>query len=176
MKEVKQGSELDVMAGVVDVLVLAPAADGVFPDRWRVLTLRRATGTRCTGAWEMVHGRIEAGESAEDAARREVMEETGFPVERLYYVTVNPFFMPVNRSVQLAMVFVAVLPLAVAADGSSDLSVRLSEEHDMARWLNASEAMMTLAWPSEHEAIRQAMWILRSGDAGPVEDVLLVRP
>ena len=51
---------------VVDVVVLAPAPAGS-ADRWQVLVMRRAAGTRCTGAWEIVHGRIERGERPSQA-------------------------------------------------------------------------------------------------------------
>lgn len=157
-----------IAARIVDVVVLAPAAEGVYPARWRVLTLRRAVGTRCTGAWEIVHGRIEAGERPADAACREVFEETGFRVDRLYNLAVNPFYIPVMDTVQLALVFAAV----VDADTLDDDAVLLSEEHDLARWRTADDVQAELAWPREHEAVRHAMWLLRTGDAGAVEDVL----
>ncbi|MGH7635065.1 MAG: NUDIX domain-containing protein, partial [Gemmatimonadaceae bacterium] len=68
----------------IDVYLLRRAAYG-----WETLVLERAAGTRCTGAWEAVHGHIEAGERPEDAAVREVHEETGLAVRRLYNVTVQ---------------------------------------------------------------------------------------
>src|SRR5688500_606193 len=74
--------------GVVDVFVVDPRADG-----WKVLLLRRGMGTRCTGAWEIVHGRIEENERPEEAAVREVQEETGLDVGRLYNVTCQPFYL-----------------------------------------------------------------------------------
>lgn len=167
-----------IAARIVDVVILAPSEDGTtdgttdgplastFPARWRVLALRRAAHTRCTGAWEIVHGRIEAGERPAEAACREVFEETGFTVDRLYSLSVNPFYLSVTDTVQLAVVYAAVLDRL-------DIAVRLSEEHDAARWLTAEDAQQILAWPREHEAVRHAMWLLRSGDAGAVEDVLL---
>lgn len=152
-------------AGVVDVVVLAPAAAGR-RDRWRILTLRRATGTRCTGAWEIVHGRIEAGERPADAAAREVTEETGLAVERLYSITVNPFYLHRADTVQLALVFAAV----VAAD-----SPRLGDEHDASAWRTPAAAAKVLTWPREKEAVAHALYLLAGGDAGHVEDVLRVR-
>ncbi len=166
---VREGTRVAVR--VVDVIVLTSAPGGCFPDRWRVLTLRRAAGTRCTGAWEIVHGRIEDGERPAEAACREVWEETGLRVDRLYSITVNPFYLSPSDTVQLAVVYAAVVNTAEPAVLPA---IHLSEEHDAARWCNSDEALQTLAWPREQEALRHAMWLLRTGNAGPVEDVLLV--
>lgn len=164
-----------VRAGIVDVLILAPIAHApVVADSaaaasdptWRVLGLRRAAGTRCTGAWEIVHGRIEQGERPEQAALREVREETGLAPDRLYSITVNPFYMVATGSVELAVVFAAIVPASAEA--------RLSSEHDASAWLGVEEATRMLAWPRERDALAQAMVLLATGDAGPVEDVLRV--
>lgn len=147
--------------GVVDVIVCRPAAGGL-----QVLVMRRARGTRCTGAWEVVHGRLEAGERPEDAAIREVREETGFRVERLYNLTCQPFYLHRLSTVQVAVVFVAF----VAVDREPVLGL----EHDHAEWLVPDEAMARLSWPRSVAAVRDAVAVLRTGDAGPVEDVLRV--
>lgn len=154
-----------VEARVVDVVVLAPAPEGS-AERWQVLAMRRAAGTRCTGAWEIVHGRIEAGERPPAAARREVQEETGLPIERLYCITVNPFYLHSFDSIQLAVVFAAVI------SGAGD--VTMGPEHDAWEWLTPREAMDRLAWPREHQALQYVLHLLRDGNAGAVEDVLLV--
>jgi 8-oxo-dGTP pyrophosphatase MutT (NUDIX family) len=91
-----------VVPGVVDVYVIRP-----LPEGWRVLAVRRAMDTRCPGAWETVHGRIEDDERPEAAARREVREETGLEIERLYNVTVQPFYLHMLETIQLAVVFAA---------------------------------------------------------------------
>lgn len=157
--------DVRISVGVVDVVVLAPAPHGR-RDRWRVLTMRRASGVRCTGAWEVVHGRIEAGETPAQAARREVFEETGMRVSKLYAITVNPFYLPQTNTVQLAVVFAAVVEHASV--------VMLGDEHDQSVWRTPTAAIKMLAWPREHEAVRHAIHLLRDGDAGAVEDVLLV--
>jgi len=47
-------------------------------------------------------------------------------------------------------------------------------EHDLWEWLSPAEALDRLAWPREHQALQYALHLLRHGDAGAVEDVLLV--
>ena len=158
-------ADVRISVGVVDVVVLAPAPHGR-RDRWRVLTLRRAVGVRCTGAWELVHGRIEPGELPADAARREVLEETGLVVQRLYALAVNPFYLTPRNTIQMAVGFAAVVEHASV--------VMLSDEHDATAWRTPKAAITQLAWPREHEAVRYAIHLLRDGDAGAVEDVLRI--
>jgi dATP pyrophosphohydrolase len=160
-----------IRAGIVDVLLLtrSPVSPSVGSEAgvWQVLVLRRGPDTRCTGAWELVHGRIEQGERPDAAALREVREETGLVPERLYSITVNPFYLVQTDSVELAIVFAAIVSSAAAP--------MLADEHDAWEWLSPPEAMSRLAWPRERDALTQALSLLAGGDAGPVEDVLRVR-
>ena len=147
--------------GTVDVYLIAVRTDG-----WRVLTLQRAKNTRCPMSWETVHGHIEAGEEPEQAAEREVREETGLTIDRLYNVTVQPFYLHKSRSVELAVVFAAFV-----APGSD---IALSAEHSRSEWLTPERALERFVWPREREALREILHLLKTGDAGPVEDVLRV--
>lgn len=132
-----------------------------------VLVMRRATGNRRAGAWEVIHGRIEHGEQPEDAALREVGEETGFAVERLYNVTCLPFYLHRERMVNVAVVFAAFV--------AGDSEVRLGPEHDAATWLPASQAADRIAWPRARDMLRDILQLVGQGHAGPLEDVLRVR-
>lgn len=149
-------------AGVVDVYVVRPNHGD-----WRVLCLRRAPGRSRAGAWEMVTGRIEPGESPGAAARREVREETGLDVEALWTVGVESFWLPAADRVHHALLFVAF----VADDATGVLT---GNEHDAADWLPLDEAAERLTWPWSRRRLREAWELLRSGDAGPVEDVTRV--
>ena len=151
----------EIRVGVVDVFVVRPQ-----PDGWRVLVLQRALATRCPGSWETVHGRIEPGERPEDAAVREVREETGLAVERLYNLTTQPFYLHATGTVQVAVVFAAFV--AEPAD------VTLGAEHQRAEWLGVRAAGARFAWPREREALAHARALLGAGDAGVLEDVLRV--
>jgi 8-oxo-dGTP pyrophosphatase MutT (NUDIX family) len=152
----------EIRAGVVDVYVIRP-----WGPEWRVLALQRALDTRCPTAWETVHGRIEPGERPEEAAAREVREETGLDVARLYNVTVQPFYLHGFGTVQLAVVFAAF----VAEPGD----VSLGPEHQASEWLPVPAARERFVWPREREALDHVVQLLGRGDAGPVEDVLRVR-
>jgi type II secretory ATPase GspE/PulE/Tfp pilus assembly ATPase PilB-like protein/8-oxo-dGTP pyrophosphatase MutT (NUDIX family) len=150
-----------VVPGVVDIYVIRPLATG-----WRILAVQRALDTRCPGAWETVHGRIEGDERPEAAARREVKEETGLEIDRLYNVTVQPFYLHTLQTIQLAVVFAAF----VAEPGE----VTLGAEHQHHEWLSLEDAQQRFIWPRERQVLNEIKQLLGSGDAGPVEDVLRV--
>ena len=151
----------ELKVGVVDVYLIDPRANG-----WQVLLLRRGKGTRCTGAWEGVHGRIEDDESPESAAIREVKEETGLVIERLYNVTCQPFYLHRLETVQVAVVFAAFV-----ASGQSPM---LGDEHDAGEWLPYEQGIARVIWPRSRHALRDIRELLAGGDAGPVEDVMRV--
>jgi len=156
------GSPVEVRVHTVDVYVVRPLESG-----WKVLVLRRAANTRCPASWEAVHGRIEAGERPEEAAVRELREETGLGLARLYNITVQPFYMQRAGVVTNAVVF------AVFVEEPAE--VRIGEEHDAFEWLSPDDAMRRFVWPRSRVALREILDLLSSGDAGSVEDVLRVR-
>jgi type II secretory ATPase GspE/PulE/Tfp pilus assembly ATPase PilB-like protein/8-oxo-dGTP pyrophosphatase MutT (NUDIX family) len=151
-----------VNVGTIDVYLIARER-----DEWRILTLQRSQTTRCPGAWETVHGRIETGEEPEEAALREVQEETGLAVQRLYNVTVQPFYLHHSHTVELAVVFAAFV--------DAGASVTLGEEHSRYEWLDAESAATRFFWPRERAALQEVLHLFRGGDGGEAEDVLRVR-
>ncbi len=150
-----------MLVATVDVYVVRGTGDAQ-----QLLLLRRASGTRCTGSWEVVHGRIEEGEHPEDAAVREVREETGLAVERLYNVTVQPFYIHGSALVTAAVVFAAYV-----IDGA----IALGAEHDRGEWLPLPAARERVSWPRSRAVIADIALTLRDGHAGSIEDVLRVR-
>jgi hypothetical protein len=60
----------------------------------------------------------------------------------------------------------------VAFVGSGD--VQLGPEHDRSEWVTPDEAAARLSWPRSVSALRDAVQVLHTGDAGAVEDVLRV--
>lgn len=136
-----------IEVGVVDVVVFRRAAKG-----WLTLALQRSPQTRCPGAWEMVHGKVEPGESLPQAARRELLEETGLAPELLLSVTMHQFYLVPKDTVQLAAVFAAVVP--------PDAPVSLGEEHTKHAWLTPSQARRRYAWPHEARVLDDARKLL----------------
>lgn len=62
------------------------AAVAVLEDRGRWLVQRRAASGLLPGLWEFPGGKVEPGERPEAAARRELREETGVHVRRLFRI------------------------------------------------------------------------------------------
>ena len=150
-----------ILVGTIDVYVIRPR-----PEGWLVLVLQRADDTRCPGAWEAVHGRLEPGEEPADGALRELREETGLAAERFYVITAQPYYLKAARNVQISIGFAAFV--------AEDAEVVLGPEHVAYEWLHVDAALARFAWPRERQALREIVDLLFTGDAGNVEDVLRV--
>jgi dihydroneopterin triphosphate diphosphatase len=111
----------------------------------RVLVLQRNKNTS-RGLWSLVMGRIEKGESAAGAIRREVAEETGIAVGALYTTgCVDTFFNAGANAIEMMPIFAA--PFAEAPP------VTLDHEHLAYRWLSFPEAIERLAYPGQRQAL-----------------------
>jgi 8-oxo-dGTP pyrophosphatase MutT (NUDIX family) len=154
-------SETKIVAGVVEVYVIRHNGGD-----WRVLALQRADDTKRPGSWETVYGKIDSGERPEDAAERELQEETGLDARALYNVTVNSFYLHAKHTIQMCIVFAAFV--------DDDAEVELGEEHQRSEWLSVDDACERYTWPREAHSLRDAQRLLASGDAGPAEDVLRI--
>ena len=133
----------------VSVLVVIHTVDG------QVLMLSRV---HPSGFWQSVTGSLEPGETPQDAARRELFEETGIdatPVDRGRYVDFPiserwlPRYAPevtTNREHEFSLRLAHELP------------VRLDPaEHVAARWVPRSEALELAFSPTNRAAIRR--WV-----------------
>jgi type II secretory ATPase GspE/PulE/Tfp pilus assembly ATPase PilB-like protein/8-oxo-dGTP pyrophosphatase MutT (NUDIX family) len=150
-----------IVPGVVEVYVIRHNTGD-----WRVLVLQRAPDVSRPGSWEVVYGKIDSGERPEQAAVRELREETGLELSALYDVTVSSFFLHSTQTIQMAIVFAAFV--------ENDSEVLLSDEHQRFEWLSLDEACDRFTWPRAAHVLRDARRLLAAGHAGPVEDALRV--
>ena len=138
----------------------------VFPFRRRgtlveFLMLQRARDDRLGGTWHAVHGSIEPGETAVQAALRELREESGLTPLRFWQIDfVSTFFLADLDRVCLNPVFTAEIDPAAG--------VRLSGEHEGFRWVDAEHAPGEFMWPNQRRALREIMEeVISAGLAEP---------
>jgi dihydroneopterin triphosphate diphosphatase len=133
-------AQIPIRSRAVAAVILAGRGEAA-----RVLALQRAKNTS-RGLWSLVMGGIEKGESAAEAIRREIAEETGVTVEALYTTgCVDTFFNSGANTIEMMPIFVALFDNAP--------SVRLDHEHLAYRWLSFAEAVETLAYAGQRDAL-----------------------
>jgi len=115
-------------------------------DGLKFLLLKRSDDDSLyPGIWQVVTGRIEAGEKAYETALREVGEETGLTPEKLYVLPhTTGLYLPDKDSVSL-------IPLFVCVTRGAD--VKLSPEHSAFKWLDAGKASRKLFFKSQIENV-----------------------
>ena len=114
---------------------------------WQVLLLRRVTPGRLGATWSQVWGVIEAGETAWQAALREIREESGLRPDRFYYADICEQCYDANVDC------VCVIPVFVAFV-DSEQAVVLNEEHSDYRWASFDEAQALLPFASRQVVLR----------------------
>ena len=118
--------EIPVQCSAVAVVIIRQTAAG-----HEMLLLRRNTSLR--GEWCHIAGGIESGETAWQAALREVSEETGLAPHELYSGDICEQFYEANRNV------ISLLPVFVGFVGA-DAKVILNDEHSEFCWVDFKTA------------------------------------
>jgi 8-oxo-dGTP pyrophosphatase MutT (NUDIX family) len=119
------------------------------------LLLRRAPDRRLAGAWQVVHGHVDADETCAQAAARELAEETSLDMHSIWSADyVERVFDAEKDEIRLVPCFAAYV--------SGD--VKLSDEHDASRWLSHREATALFTFESQ----RTALEIVHRGFGGVV--------
>ncbi|HUF18901.1 MAG TPA: lipoyl(octanoyl) transferase LipB [Thermoanaerobaculia bacterium] len=116
----------------------------------RVLLLHRPHGD----FWQPITGRIEPGESPEDAARREGREETGLLIRAVpeglrQSFTIDPKFL--GRD-DVPILFVDELTFSATVSSNSVVELD-SEEHDSYGWFTFEEACGKIKWSDDRDSL-----------------------
>ena len=124
----------------ISAYVICQASEGP-----RYLLIRRC-GKYLPGTWQMISGGIESGETAGQAALREIQEESGLIPDALYSAdAVETFYMQSNDKIAFVPVFVAFVETMEV--------VLSSKEHDAYEWLPFEAAKEKLVWAEQRRVI-----------------------
>lgn len=109
----------------------------------RYLVLKRADSKDfAPNVWECVTGRVDQGESFEEALHREVDEEIGIAVVPQFIIGTTHFYRgdPVAQNELLGVIYCCVPENLLLARKQ----IRLSQEHSDYRWVTSDEARALL--------------------------------
>jgi len=119
------------------------------------LVLHRAP--RFDAYWHLVAGGVDEGETAAEAAARELVEETGLAAEVVDIGTPFAYSLAGESEAIRGRFAPDVAEVAVdcfLAEAPAGWEPTLNDEHDEARWCSADEAVELLHWPEPRDAIR----------------------
>ena len=141
----------EILVRVIDAYVFRHTNNGP-----RFLLLKRAKTKMYEHLWQGVAGKIEQGETATDAAIRELKEETGFEPMRMFVADhVSKFYETHGDRINLVPVF------GIEVD---DDAVTISKEHCDFKWVSYESASKTLVWKGQKEGISAVHNMIISDD------------
>ena len=141
----------NIIVRVIDAYVFRETKNGL-----KFLLLKRAKTKMYEHLWQGVAGKIEEGETAVQAAVRELREETGFEPVRMFVADhISKFYEAYEDRINLIPVF----GIEVA-----DNRVTLSKEHCVFKWVEFDIACKTLVWKGQKEGISMVHSMLISDD------------
>lgn len=118
------------------------------PDGLRFLIMKRASEKLYAGIYHCVHGKIQEGETAWQAAVREMREETGLKPSRFWVLDgTSSFYEAKEDRMNMVPVF--------AAEVETDI-IRHSDEHCSVEWLSIEDAVNKVSWENH----KKSLWTL----------------
>lgn len=114
----------------------------IINEQSELLMLRRSDKTSHPHDWDYAGGGVDAGESPDDAARREVFEETGLVIDSVQIIS-SYHGHHRNGHEYVMLGYIAQ---------SSTSAVKLSWEHEAYEWMTI-EAAMRLDMPAQYRAM-----------------------
>ncbi len=113
---------------------------------WELLSARRTEPPVAAGLWEFPGGKVDPGESAPDAVRREIREELGVDVELREQIVG-----PLRGFWQLTERIAFELWLCTIRGGAEPV---ILEDHDAIAWLSVDE-LPSVPWiPADEPLVR----------------------
>lgn len=142
-----------ISSSIIDIyLYRAREASTLEPHGVEFLQLLRARAPM-SGSWHPIMGHIEKGETAVDAARRELLEEVGLAFDRPELLEffalqeVHPFFIAGLDTIMLSPRF--------AGRVTRDWQPVLNDEHTALRWVPLNTAFDHFLWRGQLASIRE---------------------
>lgn len=140
-----------IVSDIVDVYVFRRVRGGA-----QFLVLLRRPEVVLGNTWQSVHGKIEPGERAVDAALREIEERVGLVPKQLYSADyINQFYDHGSDTIVLAPSFAALV-------GRRD-QPRLSSEYSDYAWCDLEETVARLPWTGQRWAARHIYDVIAIG-------------
>jgi len=128
-----------------------------FGKQLNFLLLRRSKDNSYPGIWQPVAGKVKPGETAWQAARRELFEETGFRPTHFYTLDhVSSYYLHRHDETIHVPTFIAEIPPDPP---------KLSAEHDKFQWLPLERAVQTASWEPYRKALIAIPKLLTSSPA-----------
>lgn len=111
------------------------------------LLLKRAETEKYPNIWQPITGSINEDEKAYETALRELYEETGIKLNKLFVVpTLSGFYSYENDYISLIPVFAVLV--------EKDILIKLSHEHCCYKWVGYREALEMVSWEDQRKSMR----------------------
>lgn len=134
---------MNVRHDMIAVYVARPAALS-----WEFLQMLRRQSAYMGGTWSTIYGGVENGETAVQAALRELHEEAGIiPPEFFRLPTVRSFYTDPSDTVWHVPAFAAII--------GREVKVQLNVEHTDFRWVNRDRVDQSFLWATDRAAIAE---------------------